>query len=155
MLRVLRSPMTMLQAMRAKKRMIMQATEAGNDTEDIEIKESTPKHASRIRRMPKGTHSQATRLRYHESFATYKLNNQQQSESADKDGSLQDGGFCKHHNKGFQGHRCPPSQLLDVFATEKSMASSHWSMLKDEESPRARDRESRVLRVVHGPPTNK
>lgn len=51
---VLRSPIIISKKIKAKNKAIKQATEAGKDTELNPIRELTPKHARRIKRIPAG-----------------------------------------------------------------------------------------------------
>lgn len=52
---VLRSPSVTWLNVKDKKRMIMQATEAGNETELSEMRELTPKHIAMTATRPRGT----------------------------------------------------------------------------------------------------
>jgi len=64
------SPIIQSQAIRAKKRTIMQATLAGNETELNPMRELTPKQARRMTMIPNGTYIQARRFRCHDNCAT-------------------------------------------------------------------------------------
>jgi hypothetical protein len=61
----LRSPIIKSTMIKAKKRTISTATEAGKPTELKPISELTPKHARRINRIPIGTYSHAVRFLCH------------------------------------------------------------------------------------------
>jgi hypothetical protein len=67
---VLRSPTIKSTTIKAKKRTISTATDAGKPTELKPISESTPKHARRISRIPLGTYSHAVRFRSHARWVT-------------------------------------------------------------------------------------
>jgi hypothetical protein len=62
---VLLSPIVASQTIRKKNKKIMQATEAGNDTDPSPIRLLTPKQAKSITRRPEGTHTQETKFRRH------------------------------------------------------------------------------------------
>jgi hypothetical protein len=62
-----------LHSIKKRKRVTSKATDAGKDIELSAISEFTPKHASRIIKIPIGTYSQALKLRCHESWATFTL----------------------------------------------------------------------------------
>jgi len=67
---VLRSPSVPWKRTKMRNKPIIQATEAGNDTELKEINEWTPKHTARIHVTPRGTYSQAVIARSHDDLAT-------------------------------------------------------------------------------------
>jgi hypothetical protein len=63
--------MIALHSIKKRKRVTSKATDAGKDIELSASSEFTPKHASRIIKIPTGTYSQALKLRCHESWATF------------------------------------------------------------------------------------
>ena len=65
------SPSNDSQHIKANKRIIIQATDAGKDTELNPMEESTPKHASKMIIIPKGTYSHATTIRCYDERATW------------------------------------------------------------------------------------
>lgn len=69
---VLLSPKIESHSIKARNKRIIQATEAGNDTELSPIKESTPKQNSKVIMMPMGTQSQAVKLFRHDICMTWK-----------------------------------------------------------------------------------
>ena len=67
---VFRSPIMELHSIKAQKRHIKTATEAGKDTELRAIRELTPKQARRMIRIPIGTYSHAVKFLFHDSWPT-------------------------------------------------------------------------------------
>lgn len=62
------------QAINAKKTAIMQATEAGKETELRRMRESTPKHASSMITIPIGTYNQEVSERCRDERAIFTVN---------------------------------------------------------------------------------
>ena len=60
------SPSNDSQYIKVKKRIIMQAIEVGKNTELSAMKESTPKHASKMIIISEGTYSHATTIGCHD-----------------------------------------------------------------------------------------
>lgn len=68
---VLLSPNIKSQSIKAKNRRIMHATEAGNDTELSDMRESTAKQNSKVIMIPIGTRNQAVKLFRHDIRKTW------------------------------------------------------------------------------------
>ena len=65
------SPSVTSQMIRNRKIKIMQATEAGNETELRDMRECVPKQTAITHTIPSGTYSQAVTRRYHVDLKTY------------------------------------------------------------------------------------